>query len=48
MKRILVVDDNKMSCQNVQRALGKDFEVFAVYSGKEALEFLEKETVDLL
>lgn len=48
MKRILVVDDNKMNCVTVRHALGQDYEVIAVNSGKEALSFLEKETIDLI
>lgn len=48
MKRILVVDDNKMNCVTVRHALGKEYEVITVNSGKEALIFLEKEAVDLI
>lgn len=48
MKRILVVDDNKMNCMTVKLALGNTYEVIAVNSGKEAFDFLEKETVDLI
>ena len=48
MKRILVVDDDAMNCVIAKHALGANYEVETVGSGKDALEFLEKETVDLI
>lgn len=48
MKRILVVDDDAMNCVIAKHALGTNYEVETVNSGKEALEYLEKEGVDLI
>ena len=48
MKRLLVVDDNDMNCIMAKRALSDKYEVFIANSGKEALTFLENETVDLI
>lgn len=48
MKRILVVDDERMECMMTKYALGEEYDVIMVNSGKEALEFLENETVDLI
>lgn len=48
MKRILVVDDDAMNCVIAKHALGKNYEVESVDSGQAALDFLEKENVDLI
>lgn len=48
MKKILVVDDNDFNCIMVKKALEKNYEVHIVNSGMEALEFLNKECVDLI
>ncbi len=48
MKRVLVVDDDALNCVMAKRALNNTHEVFSVYSGKEALAFLEEEPVDLI
>ena len=48
MKRILVVDDDAMNCVIAKHALGTNYEVETVNSGQEALDFLEKENVDLI
>ncbi len=48
MKRILVVDDDHMECTMTKYALGEDYDVHMVNSGKEALEFLEESMVDLI
>ena len=48
MKRILVVDDDRMECVMTKYALGEEYEVCTVQSGKEAMEFLENSQVDLI
>ncbi len=48
MKRILVVDDDRMECVMTKYALGENYEVCTVQSGKEALEVLENTPVDLI
>ena len=48
MKHILIVDDDNMNCMIAKHALGAEYLVSAVYSGAEAISFLEKETVDLV
>ncbi len=48
MKRILIVDDDNMNCVMAKHALSGSYEVFAVNSGREALDYLEKEEVDLI
>lgn len=48
MKRILIVDDDNINCVMARHALSDSYEVFTANSGKEAMDFLEKETVDLI
>jgi len=48
MKQILVVDDNRMNCVMAKKALEEEYEVYMVYSGTEALAFLEEKDVDLV
>lgn len=48
MKHILVVDDSNMYCIIAKNALEGSYKVSLAYSGKEALEFLEKEIPDLI
>ncbi len=48
MKRILVVDDNKLNCAVVKQALQTIYEVAIVHSGQEALDFLTQEKADLV
>ena len=48
MNRILVVDDDRMESIVTKFALGEAYDVVIVNSGKEALEFLEENTVDLI
>jgi DNA-binding response OmpR family regulator len=48
-KRILVVDDEKGICENVQKILAKNnYEVTQALSAKEALEMMAKESFSLL
>lgn len=49
MKKILFVDDEVQILKALRRILmDTDYEVYTAESGKAALEFLEKETVDLI
>lgn len=49
MKRILVVDDDRMNCVMAKGALKEQYEVYTVNSGEEALTFLEQqEPVDMI
>ncbi len=48
MKHILVVDDSNMYCIIAKNALEGSYRVTVVHSGQEALDFLEKETPDLI
>ncbi len=48
MKRILVVDDNRLNSMVVKQALQTLYEVCVVNSGQGALDFLEREMVDLI
>lgn len=48
MKRILVVDDDRMESVMTKYALGENYEVCTAYSGKEALDILENTEVDLI
>lgn len=48
MKHILLVDDDKMNCMVAKHALGTDYTVTMVYSGREALHFLEEQTPDII
>ncbi len=48
MKHILIVDDDNMNCMIAKHALGADYEVDAVYSGKDALQYLEAKKPDLI
>ena len=48
MKRILIVDDDAINCMLAKHALVEIYEVVTVNSGKEALDFLEKEQPDLI
>ena len=42
MKRLLIVDDDNMNCVMAEYALSKDYKVFTVNSGAEALDFLRQ------
>lgn len=48
MKHILIVDDSRTNLLAAQDALAGKYKVTALGSGKDALEFLEKETPDLI
>ncbi len=48
MKRILVVDDSVINLKVVEGVLKKEYELFLVGSGEEALECLRKQSVDLV
>ena len=48
MKHILIVDDDNMNCMIAKHALGSDYKVDAVCSGKDALVYLETEKPDLI
>ena len=49
MQKIMVVDDEKSICENVEKILSKnDFEVFHANSAKEALEKMAVESFSLL
>lgn len=48
MKKILLVDDDFMNCILAQHSLDQEYQVETRYSGKEALEYLEKECPDLI
>ncbi len=48
MKHILIVDDDTVSLNTAQFALSDIYQVTAVSSGAQALEFLEKSTCDLI
>ena len=47
-KRILVVDDDTMNLKRTKMILEKYYDVLLAESGKEALEMLETELVDLV
>ena len=42
MKKILIVDDDKMNCILAKHALIQEYELAMAYSGTEALDYLEK------
>lgn len=49
MKRILIAEDNKLILETICRALLREnYEVFKVVDGKECLNFLEDNEVDLI
>ena len=48
MKKILIVDDDKVSLATAKGVLGDDYKVFAVLDGSQALKFLEKNECDLI
>ncbi len=48
MKHILVVDDDSMNCALAKHVLCQNYEVSTVFSGEEALEFLEKQVPNLI
>jgi len=48
MKKILVIDDDKVSLATAKGVLGDDYKVFAVLDGTQALKFLEKNECDLI
>ncbi|MCI8596925.1 MAG: response regulator [Lachnospiraceae bacterium] len=47
-KRILVVDDDAMNLKRTKMILEKQYDVLLVESGKEALEKLKSEKIDLI
>ncbi len=47
-KRILVVDDDNMNLVRTKMILGQEYEVLLAESGKEALEKLKVEKVDMV
>ncbi len=47
-KRILVVDDDNMNLMRTKMILRDDYEVLLAESGKDALEKLESEKIDLV
>ena len=48
MKHILVVDDDAVTCMMAERALSQNYQVTTVYSGDEALAFLNDQEIDLI
>lgn len=48
MKKILLVDDDHMNCILAKHALGQEYQVVVMHSGREALEYLEGERPDLI
>ncbi len=48
MKKVLVVDDEKMNLRLVERMLKCDYDVATASSGKEALDRIEEEKPDLI
>ncbi len=48
MKRILIVDDDAINCMLAKHALTGDYDAVSVNSGKEALDFLEREIPDMI
>lgn len=51
MYRILIVDDEKIERTGIRFLLGqmnRDFEIFEAVNGKDALEWLEQNRVDIL
>ena len=48
MKHILLVDDDIMNSMVAKHALGTEYTVTSVCSGKEALDFLEKQAPDII
>lgn len=48
MKRILVVDDNKVNLAMAKAVLSEQYEVVPVMSGIQALKYLESNTADLI
>ncbi|WP_294430866.1 response regulator [uncultured Treponema sp.] len=47
-KKILVVDDDSIFLRNISHQLSKDFNVYMVSSGTDAVGFLKNHTVDLI
>ncbi|HML21259.1 MAG TPA: response regulator [Aggregatilinea sp.] len=48
-ERILVVDDDPLLCSLLEMALGREgYQTSVVYSGRAALDILEKESFDLI
>ncbi|NPE29790.1 response regulator [Methanococcoides sp. SA1] len=48
LPRILVVDDDQKNVELMEAYLSPDYETIPAYRGKEALEILEKEEIDLV
>lgn len=48
MKHILVVDDDTVTCMMAERTLSQNYQVTTVYSGDEALTFLNDQEIDLI
>ena len=48
MKHILVVDDDSMNCVLAKHVLCQNYQVSTVYSGMEALDFLEEQIPNLI
>ncbi|MCD4806903.1 MAG: response regulator [Methanococcoides sp.] len=48
LPRILVVDDDRKNVELMEAYLSPDYEMIPAYRGKEALEILEKEEIDLV
>lgn len=48
LPRILVVDDDQKNVELMEAYLSPDYEMIPAYRGKEALEILEKEEIDLV
>jgi CheY-like chemotaxis protein len=47
-KRILIVDDDEMNLKRAKRILEKEYNVFLAESGREALDKLKTERIDLI
>lgn len=48
MKKILIIDDDKVSLATAKGVLGDDYKVIAVLDGLQALKYLEKNECDLI
>lgn len=48
MKKILMIDDDKVSLSTAKAVLGEDYKIIAVLDGMQGVKFLEKNTCDLI
>ncbi|TFH33229.1 MAG: sigma-54-dependent Fis family transcriptional regulator, partial [Deltaproteobacteria bacterium] len=48
-RSVLIVDDDKLTCETLKRALSKEYTVYSASNGQEALDIIEKgEPVDVV